>query len=43
VSEGRVTYAGTTFDGIVNTATTEGDKTSHLRSTLRGQYLGPCQ
>jgi hypothetical protein len=43
MSEGRITYAGTTFEGILNTTTTEGDTSSQLRSTLKGQYIGPCQ
>ena len=41
VSAGRVTYAGTTFDGTLNTTTTDGEKKME-RSMLKGQYLGPC-
>ena len=42
VSVGRVTYAGTTFDGTLNTTTTNGEKKT-VRSVLKGRYLGPCK
>jgi len=42
VSDGRVIYAGTTFDGALNITTTNGKKQT-FRNILKGQYLGPCQ
>ena len=39
-SEGRVTYAGTTFDGVVNTTTNDGYTMSQLEVRLGGNTLG---
>jgi len=40
--KGSVTYAGTTFDGVMETMMKEGGKEMNARMTMKGKYLGPC-
>ncbi len=39
---GRVTYAGSTFDGIMETFMKEGGKESTAKMTMKGKRTGPC-
>ncbi|MDQ7787620.1 MAG: DUF3617 family protein [Thermodesulfovibrionales bacterium] len=41
-SKGRVTYAGSTFDGLIETTTKDGGKDMTSRMTMNGKHLGPC-
>lgn len=41
-ARGRITYAGTTFDGIIDTATIQEGKEMTAKMTMRGKHLGPC-
>jgi len=40
--KGSVTYAGTTFDGVMETMMKEGGKAMNAKMTMKGKYLGPC-
>jgi hypothetical protein len=40
--KGRVTYAGSTFDGVMETMMKEGGKEMNAKMTMKGKYLGPC-
>lgn len=40
--KGRVTYAGDTFDGVIETMMKEGGETMNARMTMKGKYIGPC-
>ena len=40
--KGTVTYAGSTFDGVMETIMKEGGKEMNARMTMKGKYLGPC-
>ena len=40
--KGNVTYAGTTFDGVMETMMKEGGKEMNAKMTMKGKYLGPC-
>lgn len=43
-SEGKVTYAGTKFDGVIKTTTTsDRGKKTEMKSTMKGKRLGPCK
>ena len=39
---GSVTYAGSTFDGVMETMMKEGGKEMNAKMTMKGKYLGPC-
>jgi hypothetical protein len=41
-AKGRVTYAGSTFDGVIETTAKEGGKDQAARMTMKGKRLGPC-
>jgi len=41
-AKGRVTYAGSTFDGVIETTAKEGGKDMAARMTMKGKRLGPC-
>lgn len=42
-SRGKVIYAGTTMEGVVeNTVKTEG-QTMTMKSTMKGKRIGPCK
>ena len=40
--KGRITYAGSTFDGVMETMMKEGGKEMNAKMTMKGKYLGPC-
>ncbi len=40
--KGRVTYAGTTFDGVIETTMKEGGKEMSAKMSMRGKHIGPC-
>ena len=40
--KGSVTYAGSTFDGVMETIMKEGGKEMNAKMTMKGKYLGPC-
>jgi hypothetical protein len=40
--KGRVTYAGSTFDGIMETLMKEGGKDMTAKMTMKGKHMGPC-
>jgi hypothetical protein len=40
--KGSVTYAGSTFDGVMETMMKEGGKEMNAKMTMKGKYLGPC-
>jgi hypothetical protein len=40
--KGTVTYAGSTFDGVMETMMKEGGKETNAKMTMKGKYLGPC-
>lgn len=41
-SKGNVTYAGTTFDGVIDSTIKENGKEMTTKMTMRGKHLGPC-
>jgi hypothetical protein len=41
-SKGSITYAGTTYDGIVETNMKMGGKDVTSKMTMTGKYIGPC-
>jgi len=43
MSTGKVTYAGTTMDGVVETTVKTGGKTMTMKSTMKGKRIGPCK
>lgn len=40
--KGRITYAGNTFDGVMEMTMKEGGKDMNARMTMKGRHLGPC-
>jgi hypothetical protein len=40
--KGTVTYAGSTFDGVMETMMKEDGKEMNAKMTMKGKYLGPC-
>jgi len=42
-STGKVTYAGTTMDGVVETIVKTGGQTMTMKSSIRGKRIGPCK
>jgi hypothetical protein len=42
-SKGRITYAGTTYDGMTETTMKQKGKDTTIKTTMKGKYLGPCQ
>jgi len=42
-STGKVTYAGTTMDGVVETTVKTGKQTMTMKSTMKGKRIGPCK
>ena len=40
--KGSVTYAGSTFDGVMETMMKEGGKEMNAKIMMKGKYLGPC-
>jgi hypothetical protein len=41
-ARGRVTYAGSTYDGVIDTTMEQDGKEMTSRMTMKGKYLGPC-
>ena len=42
-STGKVTYAGTTMDGVVETTVKTGGQTMTMKSLIKGKRIGPCK
>ena len=42
-STGKVTYAGTTMDGVIETTVKTGGQTMTMKSTMKGKCIGPCK
>jgi hypothetical protein len=42
-SKGKVTYAGTTMDGVIETMVKTGGQTMTMKSTMKGKRIGPCK
>jgi hypothetical protein len=42
-STGKVTYAGTTMDGVIETSVKTNGKTMTMKSTMKGKCIGPCK
>jgi len=42
-SKGRITYAGTSYDGMTETTMKKDGKDTTIKTTMKGKYLGPCQ
>jgi hypothetical protein len=40
--KGSVTYAGSSFDGVMETMMKEDGKEMNAKMTMKGKYLGPC-
>lgn len=40
--KGTVTYAGNTFDGVMETLMKEGGKDMTARVSMKGKHIGPC-
>ena len=40
--KGAITYAGSTFDGSMETMMKEGGKDVTARMTMKGKHIGPC-
>jgi hypothetical protein len=40
--KGRVTYAGNTFDGFIETIMREGAKEMNAKMSMKGRHIGPC-
>jgi len=40
--KGRVTYAGSTFDGVIETVMKERGKEMNAKMTMKGKHIGPC-
>ena len=43
MSTGKVTYAGTTMDGVVETTVKTGGQTMTMKSMMKGKRIGPCK
>jgi hypothetical protein len=43
VSKGKVTYAGSTFDGTMETTVNQGGKKMQMKSKMKGKMIGPCK
>jgi hypothetical protein len=42
-SKGKVTYAGTTMDGVIETTVKTNGKTMTMKNTMKGKRIGPCK
>ncbi|TAN39731.1 MAG: DUF3617 family protein [Nitrospirae bacterium] len=40
--KGRVTYAGSTFDGVIEMMMKDGGKEMNAKMTMKGKHIGPC-
>lgn len=41
-SRGRITYAGTTYEGLTESTVKQGGKDMTIKTTMKGKYIGPC-
>lgn len=41
-SKGTITYAGTSYDGLMESTTKMEGKEMTMKMTMKGKYLGPC-
>jgi hypothetical protein len=42
-STGKVTYTGSTMDGVVETTVKAGGQTMTMKNTMKGKRIGPCK
>jgi hypothetical protein len=42
-SKGKVTYAGTTMEGAIETTMKTNEQTMTMKSTMKGKRIGPCK
>jgi len=42
-STGKVTYADTTMDGVIETTVKTNGKTMTMKNTIKGKRIGPCK
>ena len=42
-SKGKVTYAGTTMEGAVETTVKANERTMTMKSKMKGKRIGPCK
>jgi len=42
-SKGKVTYAGTTMEGAIETTVKTNEQTITMKSTMKGKRIGPCK
>ena len=42
-SKGKITYAGTTMDGVTETTVKTNGKTMTMKNTMKGKRIGPCK
>jgi len=42
-SKGKVTYAGTTMEGAIETTVKTNEQTMTMKSTMKGKRIGPCK
>ncbi len=42
-SKGKVTYAGTTMDGVFESTVKTGGQTMTMKNTIKGKRIGPCK
>lgn len=42
-SKGKVTYVGSTMEGVVETTVKTGGQTMTMRSVMKGRRIGPCK
>lgn len=40
--KGTITYAGDTYDGMMEMTVKEGGKDTHMKMTMKGKHIGPC-
>jgi hypothetical protein len=41
-SKGRITYAGTTYEGMTESTMKQDGKDVTIKTTMKGKHLGPC-
>lgn len=40
--KGTITYAGDTYDGVMEMSSKDGGKDSTMKVTMKGKHIGPC-
>ncbi len=43
VSNGRITYAGASFDGTMETTMNHGGEKMQMKNSMKGKRIGPCK